>query len=530
MKKITIITTHLSYGGIQQYLSSLCKMLENDYKITIVSIFKKEDEPAFTFGKNIKIHYLYNSCSTKKEWRSALKHLNILEFIKESKSNIKAIFSKYLSLSKYLKKIDTDIIITTRLFDTKKVNKILKNKKIIKIMTEHNTPDKNMKKRVLKATNNFDYVVFNSKEIYDIYKNELKDKAKLINPVVDFNGISKSKLNTNNLIAIGRFEKEKGFVDIVEVIKLVKNKIKDVHLNLIGDGTLWENINSLIKENALENYITCTGFLDKKNISKYLKESSLYLMTSHSESLGLVMLESLKANVPVIAFDSSLGARTILKEGNGILIKKRNKKEMAKIIIDLLSHKEKIKELINNKSILKEYEFDNVKSIWLDFLNNAKSKKKIMFIANSGGHLTELLQLKKLIKENNSILITEKVESTLKLTEEYNVFYFNYGTRSHMFSFVFKFLGNCFKSLYILFKFRPKFIITTGTHIAGPMCILAHLTKTKVIYIETMANVKTKSATGKLAYPFTNLFIVQWKDLLDIYPKNEKTVYFGRIV
>lgn len=525
MKKITIIVTHLGYGGIQAYVKELSDFLCEEYKIEVVSIFKKDEE--ISLNKKVKIKYIMEFCSTKKEWITSLKNLNITEFISESVNNIKALYLKHTKLKKYIKQIDSDFIITTRIFDTKLVNKILKNKKIVKIMSEHNTPNDKMKQKVINATTNFDYVVFNSRLIYDIYKDDLKDKCKLINPVLNINS-KKSKLDTNNLIAVGRFEKEKGFFDLIKVIELVKKEIKDIHLTLVGDGTLFNKIQEEIKRKKLEDNITLTGFLNHEEVSKLYTKSSIYLMSSHEESLGLVMLEAIGSGVPIVAF-GSLGAKLILENGNGLILEKRNEKLMAETIVTLLKSKTKLKKLLNNPDFIKEYKRETVEKEWFKFLKEARVKKKILFMANSGGHLTELLKLEKLIRDNNSLLITEKVESTKNLKEKYNVYYFNYGTRSHMFSFIFRFLGNCFKSVYILFKFKPKFLITTGTHIAGPMCILAHLIKVKVIYIETMANISTKTSTGKLAYPFVDLFVVQWKEMLKVYP-DKKTKYFGRII
>ena len=39
----------------------------------------------------------------------------------------------------------------------------------------------------------------------------------------------------------------------------------------------------------------------------------------------------------------------------------------------------------------------------------------------------------------------------------------------------------------------------------------------KIIFIETFANIHTKTATGKLLYPISDLFIVQWKDMTKLY-------------
>nr|WP_225349401.1 hypothetical protein [Limosilactobacillus reuteri] len=54
----------------------------------------------------------------------------------------------------------------------------------------------------------------------------------------------------------------------------------------------------------------------------------------------------------------------------------------------------------------------------------------------------------------------------------------------------------------------------------------AKLMKKKVIYIESFARITTPSLTGKILYHFADLFIVQWKELLKVYPKAK---YFGGI-
>ena len=49
MKKITILALHLNFGGVEKYISSLCKMLEDDYDIELVVTYKSK--PAFEFSE-----------------------------------------------------------------------------------------------------------------------------------------------------------------------------------------------------------------------------------------------------------------------------------------------------------------------------------------------------------------------------------------------------------------------------------------------------------------------------------------------
>ena len=158
-------------------------------------------------------------------------------------------------------------------------------------------------------------------------------------------------------------------------------------------------------------------------------------------------------------------------------------------------------------------------------------KKKVLFIASTGGHLDELMQLKGMFNDYDYHLITEKTKSTLSLRDIYKgrVDYLVYGTYTtflNRLKYPFKLIYNTFKSFFLYWKIRPKYIITTGAHTAGPMCLIGHIFGSKIIYIETFANSITKSKTGRLVYKFADLFIVQWESMLTLYPK---AVYGGWI-
>ncbi len=148
--------------------------------------------------------------------------------------------------------------------------------------------------------------------------------------------------------------------------------------------------------------------------------------------------------------------------------------------------------------------------------------KKVMFISSAGGHLTELLQLKSIFNDYDYSLITENTKSNKALMKKYkNMGFLLYGTKDHKISYPFKLFINCFISLYYYFKYQPDYIVTTGAHTAGPMCSIGRIFGSKIIYIETFANINTKTITGSLFYHLhiSNLFIVQWKSMLKLYPK-----------
>ena len=99
------------------------------------------------------------------------------------------------------------------------------------------------------------------------------------------------------------------------------------------------------------------------------------------------------------------------------------------------------------------------------------SKRRVLFVASTGGHLKELMQLESMFDKYDFNLITEKTKSNLYLKDKFKnkVYYMVYGTKDHMLTYPFKFLYNCIYSVLLFFKLHPDYIVTTGTHTAVPI-------------------------------------------------------------
>lgn len=153
-------------------------------------------------------------------------------------------------------------------------------------------------------------------------------------------------------------------------------------------------------------------------------------------------------------------------------------------------------------------------------LGHQSKNNRVMFITSSGGHLSELLQLQSIFNKYDYFIVTEYSKTTTKLPERFpnGVGFLAYGSKDHLFSYFFKFSYNVCKSLIVYLSKDPKIIVTTGTHIAVPMCYFAKLFNSKVVFIETFANIETKTLSGRLVYPIADVFVVQWESMLALYP------------
>lgn len=153
-----------------------------------------------------------------------------------------------------------------------------------------------------------------------------------------------------------------------------------------------------------------------------------------------------------------------------------------------------------------------------------QKQKKVLFISSVGGHLTQMLELKKIFKDYKYVLVTEKTDVTKDLKEKYNTEYLIYGSRQFLLSYIFIFTYNIIKSLVLFIKYRPQIIVTTGTHTAVPMCYIGWFFGKKIIFIESYAKNSSKTLSGKLVYPIATTFVVQWENMKKLYPKAK---YYG---
>lgn len=142
--------------------------------------------------------------------------------------------------------------------------------------------------------------------------------------------------------------------------------------------------------------------------------------------------------------------------------------------------------------------------------------KKVLFTASSGGHFEQLMMLRELIDEYDSVVLTEKTKYKVKVDNAklYTVCQIN---RKELL-FIFKFIYIFFKSLAIIIKEKPDVIISLGALSTVPACLIMKMMRRKVIFIESFAKIDSPTLTGRLVYKFADLFLVQWESMKKFYP------------
>lgn len=372
MKKVTILALHLGYGGVENAISTLANLLANKYDVEIISTYKLYSEPSFEIDERVRITYLMEDIKpNKKEVIYYKNNKNYSLLIKELFKSIKVLHLRKKLMIDAIKKLDTDVVITTRTLHNNWVSKYAKsNYKKIAWEHNHHNNDKKYINKLVNSCKNIDNLVLVSKELESFYKTYLGNKVKYIPNCLDNVPKQASKLDQKNIISVGRLSKEKGFDDLLKLFKKISSKHADWKLNIIGDGMERNNLLDLAEELKLSDKVIFHGYQDKDYIKDIMLNSSIYVMTSHTESFGLVLIEAMSYGIPCLSYTSAQGANEIIDNDiNGYLIENRNEDEMIDKIEQLIEdEKLRLKLGKNAKLKSKDYSGDVVMDKWVKLI------------------------------------------------------------------------------------------------------------------------------------------------------------------
>lgn len=141
------------------------------------------------------------------------------------------------------------------------------------------------------------------------------------------------------LIAIGSLKPAKGFDILLQALKEVR-KHMDAHLLILGEGELRHDLERASSELDIERYVHLPGF--RENTATFLREADCFVLSSHWEGFGNVVLEALSAGITVVSTACPSGPSEILVDGKfGYLTPPGDHIEMARSIIEAVKAERK---------------------------------------------------------------------------------------------------------------------------------------------------------------------------------------------
>lgn len=188
-----------------------------------------------------------------------------------------------------------------------------------------------------------------SKYTFDRFDNILqqsKDNMVVCNYPIDIKKDIKNKdflerkLINKNIIAVGRFsDPRKNIAMLLRAFERIYKVMPEAKLYIVGSRPEDNFLAKLPSISGFEN-ITFTGNVSDQELDKLYANSSLMLLTSYQEGLGIVGLEAFSYGIPVVSTDCGGPKDFIINGQNGYLININDDLEMANKAIEILSDKE----------------------------------------------------------------------------------------------------------------------------------------------------------------------------------------------
>lgn len=140
---------------------------------------------------------------------------------------------------------------------------------------------------------------------------------------------------------------------------------------------------------------------------------------------------------------------------------------------------------------------------------------KICLVGSSGGHLAHLNMLKPFWKDQERFWVTFDKEDARSILKDEKMYSCHFPTNRNLKNLI----KNTFLAIKVLKTEKPNVIISSGAAVAVPFFYIGKLFGAKTVYIEVFDRIDKPTVTGKLVYPVTDKFIVQWEEMKKVYPK-----------
>jgi UDP-N-acetylglucosamine:LPS N-acetylglucosamine transferase len=140
---------------------------------------------------------------------------------------------------------------------------------------------------------------------------------------------------------------------------------------------------------------------------------------------------------------------------------------------------------------------------------------KVTLVCSSGGHLAQLYRLEPWWRRHQRTWVTFRTPDAVSLLEgEQSAWAFHPTTRN---------LPNLLRNLRLAWELlrrdRPDVVVSDGAGVALPFFLVARILRIRTVYLEVYDRIHDPSLTGRLCYPLSDLFLLQWEEQRRSYPR-----------
>lgn len=173
-------------------------------------------------------------------------------------------------------------------------------------------------------------------------------------------------LKNNDFVVgiVGRLTEQKGHILLIKAAELLKNKIPNLKVIIIGEGELRDSLQYEVEKKKLENNIKFLGF--RHDIKEIYSAMDIFCMPSLWEGLSIVLLEAMSSESLVIMSNLPNNREVAEDVKEAVYFKKGDYRELAEKIYYYYKNPKKADKIRQNarKKAVKKFDFrDNLRKI-----------------------------------------------------------------------------------------------------------------------------------------------------------------------
>lgn len=166
------------------------------------------------------------------------------------------------------------------------------------------------------------------------------------------------------IISVGRLTPIKRFDRLIDAFAMISNFIPNWHIDIFGDGSDKDSLNSQITKLHLNNRIMIHP--PTNDIFTEMKKSQFLVMTSESEGFPLVLMEAMACGIPCLSFDCPYGPGEIIEHNKtGLLAVNGDISDLANKMQYLMMNPDIIEEMSKEaRASASKYKKETVMKAW----------------------------------------------------------------------------------------------------------------------------------------------------------------------
>jgi glycosyltransferase involved in cell wall biosynthesis len=153
----------------------------------------------------------------------------------------------------------------------------------------------------------------------------------------------RSTQSIDRLVAVGRLEKQKGFDVAIAAMRRIADEAPHVRLTIAGAGSLRTELEAQVERLDLRGSVTLVGWHD--DIDQLLRDSDAFVHTARWEGFGLVLLEAMRASLPIVATQVAAIPEVVEDGVTGILVPPDDPNAVADAVLSLVLDPRRAREL-----------------------------------------------------------------------------------------------------------------------------------------------------------------------------------------